>query len=265
MRITIDIDSILEIAVAAGHAIMTIYDDPEQDFNITSKEDSSPLTIADQLSHEIIYNSLTKLYPQIPIISEEGKDTPYEVRKNWACYWCVDPLDGTKEFIKKNGEFTVNIALIHNRVPVMGVIYIPTQKLLYYGDSISGSWKQTPGEGPIQIMAEKRASDWIAVGSRSHSDSDEDAVISQYPIVNFIAVGSSIKFCMIAEGKAHLYFRKGPTMEWDTAAGQAIAHFSGCTVETLSGQPLTYNKPSMLNDSFLCKVNTDAYESEDGD
>ncbi|WP_295670241.1 3'(2'),5'-bisphosphate nucleotidase CysQ [uncultured Mucilaginibacter sp.] len=264
MCITIDINSVLDIAVAAGHAIMTIYDDPEQDFNITSKEDSSPLTIADQVSHELIYKGLTKLCPQIPIISEEGKHTPYEVRKNWASYWCVDPLDGTKEFIKRNGEFTVNIALIHKQVPVLGVIYIPTQNLLYYGDSTSGSWKQTPGEEPLQIKADKSTHDWIAVGSRSHSDSDEDEVVNQYPVVNFVAVGSSIKFCMIAEGKAHLYFRSGPTMEWDTAAGQAIAHFSGCTVETLAGQPLFYNKPSMLNDSFLCKINTDVYESEEG-
>ncbi|MGZ3926014.1 MAG: 3'(2'),5'-bisphosphate nucleotidase CysQ [Mucilaginibacter sp.] len=258
----IDIDSILDIAVAAGRAILTIYEDPEMDFSISFKDDSSPLTIADKVSHEIIADGLKKLYPNIPVISEEGKDIPYQERKNWEHYWCVDPLDGTKEFIKRNGEFTVNIALIHNRTPVFGVIYIPTQNLLYYGDEASGSWKQTPGQEPAQIKADKHAAGWTAVGSRSHSDSDENLIIRQYPVVNFIAVGSSIKFCLIAEGKAHLYFRKGPTMEWDTAAGQAIACFSGCTVETMAGQALPYNKPSLLNESFLCKINMGIYETE---
>jgi 3'(2'), 5'-bisphosphate nucleotidase len=249
-----NIDPILDIAVAAGHAIMAIYNDPAMDFNITFKGDSSPLTIADKVAHDIIYNGLIKLHPAIPVISEEGKNTPYEERKNWDHYWCVDPLDGTKEFIKRNGEFTVNIALIHNNVPVLGVIYIPAQNLLYYADSVSGSWKKTPGGKAMQIKADKRSADWIAVGSRSHSDSDENDLLKQYPVVEFIAIGSSIKFCLIAEGKAHIYYRKGPTMEWDTAAGQAIANFSGSTVEMLSGQPFLYNKPSMLNDSFLCKV-----------
>jgi 3'(2'), 5'-bisphosphate nucleotidase len=258
----IAVNRILDIAVEAGKAILAVYNDPKQDFNITRKEDSSPLTIADKISHEIIYEGLTKLYPHIPVISEEGKDTPYEERKNWEYYWCVDPLDGTKEFIKRNGEFTVNIALIHNQTPVFGVIYIPTQDLLYYGDQAFGSWKQIPGQIPVQIKADKSTHDWIAVGSRSHSDLDENLVLGKYPIVDFIAVGSSIKFCMIAEGKAHIYFRKGPTMEWDTAAGQAIANFSGCTVKSLSGQPLSYNKPSMLNDSFLCIINADIYEPE---
>ncbi len=258
----IAVDRVLDIAVEAGKAILTVYNDPKQDFHITHKADSSPLTAADKISHEIIFEGLTKLYPQITILSEEGKDIPYKERKNWEYYWCVDPLDGTKEFIKRNGEFTVNIALIRNNVPVFGVIYIPTQNLLYYGDKATGSWKQTPGQTPIQIKADTSASDWIAVGSRSHSDADENLVLGKYPIVDFIAIGSSIKFCLIAEGKAHIYFRKGPTMEWDTAAGQAIANFSGCTVETLSGQPLPYNKPSLLNDSFLCKVNTNVYEPE---
>ncbi|WP_428329415.1 3'(2'),5'-bisphosphate nucleotidase CysQ [Mucilaginibacter sp.] len=250
----IETQQILDIAVEAGKAILAVYNDPKQDFNITKKEDSSPLTIADKISHEIISDGLVKLYPNIPVLSEEGKDIPYADRKDWEYYWCVDPLDGTKEFIKRNGEFTVNIALMHNNVPVFGVIYIPVQDLLYYGDKDSGSYKQVPGQAPIQIRADKRAADWVAVGSRSHADAEEEAVLDKYPITEFIAVGSSVKFCMIAEGKAHFYFRKGPTMEWDTAAGQAIANFSGCTVETLAGKALPYNKPSLLNGSFLCRV-----------
>jgi 3'(2'), 5'-bisphosphate nucleotidase len=254
MDIKIDIDPILNIAIEAGKAILKVYTDPEQDFSITLKDDASPLTIADKISNDIICNGLRKLHPDIPIISEEEKNIAYETRKDWEYFWCVDPLDGTKEFIKKNGEFTVNIALIHKQTPVLGIIYIPVTELLYFADSATGSWKQIAGEAPISIKADKKEVGWTAVGSRSHSDADEDALLSRYPVVDFIAVGSSIKFCMIAEGKAQIYFRKGPTMEWDTAAGQAIVTYAGCTVETLTGEPLPYNKPSLLNSSFLCKI-----------
>jgi 3'(2'), 5'-bisphosphate nucleotidase len=257
MKPIIDIEPILNIAIDAGRAILTVYNDPEQNFDISLKQDSSPLTIADKIAHEIIYKGLKELYPEIPVISEEGRSIDYEERKNWTQYWCVDPLDGTKEFIKRNGEFTVNIALIYGQAPVLGVIYVPVQNVIYYADGTSRSWKKIPGEQPVAIKVDKRISDWVAAGSRSHADGDEDTIIKNYPVTDFIAVGSSIKFCMIAEGKAHIYFRKGPTMEWDTAAGQAIVNFSGGTVETLSGQPLLYNKPSMLNSSFLCKISTD--------
>ena len=254
MNKDINIDAVLNLAVEAGAAILKVYNDPSSDFNIELKQDNSPLTIADKISHDIIFQGLTMLYPHIPVLSEEGKDIPYEERKNWDYYWCVDPLDGTKEFIKRNGEFTVNIALIHNHLPVFGVIYIPVQNLLYFGDDSMGSWKKVPGEQAIAIKAEKKDKDWTALGSRSHADTDEEFVISRYPVTKLIMAGSSLKFCLIAEGKAQLYFRKGPTMEWDTAAGQAIACFAGCSMKLMSGETMHYNKPSLLNSSFLCMV-----------
>lgn len=250
---TIDINAILNIAVEAGKAILTVYDN-EADFEVSTKSDSSPLTKADKIANDLICLELQKLYPSIPILSEEGKSIPYEERKNWEMYWCVDPLDGTKEFIKRNGEFTVNIALIHNNLPVLGVIYIPVQNLLYYGNEASGSWKQTPGEDSLQISVINKKADWTAAVSRSHADGEEKAILSKYPIVNFIAVGSSLKFCLLAEGKAQIYLRTGPTMEWDTAAGHAIALFSGCHIHTLAGKEMLYNKISLLNEGFLCIV-----------
>lgn len=250
---TIDINAILRIAVEAGKAILTVYNHDE-DFEVSAKSDSSPLTKADKIANDMICRDLKRLYPAIPIISEEGKNIPYEERKNWEVYWCVDPLDGTKEFIKRNGEFTVNIALIRDGLPVLGVIYIPVQNLLYYGEASSGSWKQIPGEDPIQIKAVKKNNEWTAAISRSHADGEEKAILSKYPIVNFISVGSSLKFCLLAEGKAQIYLRTGPTMEWDTAAGHAIILFSGCNINTLSGREMLYNKESLLNEGFLCKV-----------
>lgn len=248
----IDVKAILAIAVAAGEAILTVYN-REEGFEVETKSDSSPLTIADKMANDIICAGLKKLYPTIPIISEEGKSIPYADRKGYGLFWCVDPLDGTKEFIKKNGEFTVNIALISNQTPVLGVIYIPVQNKLYYASESAGSWKQIPGEAPEQIKAVKTA-EWTAAVSRSHADGEEKEILSKYPITNFISVGSSLKFCLLAEGKAQIYLRTGPTMEWDTAAGHAIILFSGCNITTLSGKPMLYNKESLLNEGFLCKV-----------
>ena len=254
MMDTIDINVILRIAVEAGRAILTVYDH-EEDFEVSAKSDSSPLTKADKIANDIICSELKKQYPNIPILSEEGKSIPYEERKYWELYWCVDPLDGTKEFIKRNGEFTVNIALIYKNAPILGVIYVPVQNLLYYGKEDSGSWKQTPGNEPLRINAIKKDDNWTAAVSRSHADGEEKAILADYPIVDFIAVGSSLKFCLLAEGKAQIYLRTGPTMEWDTAAGHAIILFSGCQIQTLSGQLMRYNKVSLLNEGFLCKVN----------
>lgn len=248
----IDINAILEIAVEAGKAILKVYN--EEDFEVSLKTDASPLTKADKIANDLICRELKRLYPEIPIISEEGKNIPYEERKNWELYWCVDPLDGTKEFIKRNGEFTVNIALIRNNVPVLGVIYIPVQNLLYYADEAIGSWKQTPGAAAERIVAVNKKDNWTAAVSRSHADGEEKAILSNYPISDFIALGSSLKFCLLAEGKAQIYLRTGPTMEWDTAAGHAIMLFSGCNIHTLSGKPMLYNKESLLNEGFLCKV-----------
>jgi 3'(2'), 5'-bisphosphate nucleotidase len=254
MSVVIDTEPILKLAVEAGKAILKVYDDPKEDFAISVKTDNSPLTKADKLAHNIIAAGLQRLYPDIPLISEEGRDIPFEERRGWTRFWCVDPLDGTKEFIKRNGEFTVNIALIDHGVPVLGVIYVPVTDTLYFGDQNAGSWKKVGRQQAMPLHAQVKENEWTAVGSRSHAEAAETEVLAQYPIHNFIGVGSSLKFCMLAEGKAQIYLRQGPTMEWDTAAGQAIACYSGCSVETLDGKPMMYNKTSLLNSGFICKA-----------
>ncbi|WP_158796683.1 3'(2'),5'-bisphosphate nucleotidase CysQ [Pedobacter sp. L105] len=250
----IDLEKLLDIAKEAGKAILTVYHAPQEEMLLTQKADQSPLTLADRLAHELIFEALTRLTPHIPIISEEGKDIPYAVRKDWEYYWCVDPLDGTKEFIKHNGEFTVNIALIHQHTPVLGIIYVPVSGDLYYGGSAIGSWKESANGDKKQIHADTTAEKWIAAGSRSHASAEDTALLLKYPVVETITAGSSLKFCLIAEGKAHIYSRHGPTMEWDTAAGEAIATSSGAIMTTPEGAPFPYNKPSLLNSGFLCKV-----------
>jgi 3'(2'), 5'-bisphosphate nucleotidase len=250
----IDLEKLNDMAKEAGAEILTIYNLPPEKMELTLKDDQSPLTIADSLSNDIIVKGLTSLTPHIPIISEEGKNIPYDTRKNWEFFWCVDPLDGTKEFIKHNGEFTVNIALIYKDTPVLGIIYVPVTGELYYGGANIGSWKETKSGTKTQLHVDVNSTTWTAVGSRSHASAEETAVLSQYPVTETISAGSSLKFCLIAEGKAHIYYRHGPTMEWDTAAGQAIATFSGATMTAPNGDPFLYNKVSLLNSGFLCKV-----------
>jgi 3'(2'), 5'-bisphosphate nucleotidase len=250
----IAIDQINAIALEAGKGILEVYNNPNADFQTTLKSDDSPLTVADRVSHHIIVDALKDAYPSIPIISEEGRDIPYEDRKNWEYFWCVDPLDGTKEFIKRNGEFTVNIALIHIDKPVLGVIYVPVRNVLYYASESDGSWKQSDDGTVTPLKVSKPADNWISVGSRSHASDEDKKILAAYPVVSSISVGSSLKFCMIAEGKAQIYYRHGPTMEWDTAAGQAIANYSGAKVTQPDGEPFLYNKTSLLNGSFLCVI-----------
>jgi 3'(2'), 5'-bisphosphate nucleotidase len=250
----IDIDALLIIAREAGEAILKIYNNPEKADKITFKADHSPLTLADQASNEVITNRLKALTPDIPILSEEGQDIPFSERKNWEYFWCVDPLDGTKEFVKRNGEFTVNIALIHKNEPVLGVIYVPVTNVMYYADELHGAWKIDMYGDKTRLKVSDAASEWTAVGSRTHSSPEEAALLLAFPVVNTISVGSSLKFCLIADGQAHIYFRQGPTMEWDTAAGQAILTYSGGSVTTPEGAPFLYNKESLLNGSFLCKA-----------
>ena len=250
----IDVDQLLQIARDAGAGILKVYNDDPENSSVTYKDDQSPLTLADSTSHQIIAANLEKLTPNIPLLSEEGKNIPYEERKNWKFYWCVDPLDGTKEFIKRNGEFTVNIALISNNKPVLGIIYVPVTGVMYYGGQEIGCWKIAPNKMPVQLNVTAQTEEWISVGSRTHSSDEEAELLAKYNIANTIAAGSSLKFCMIAEGSAHIYYRHGPTMEWDTAAGQAIAQSAGAVMTTPTGEPFQYNKPSLLNGSFLCKI-----------
>lgn len=241
------------IAIEAGKAILKVYQSGER-IHVSVKEDRTPLTIADRLSHDIIAQGLHAMDSTIPVLSEEGASVTYGERRNWEYFWCVDPLDGTKEFIHRRDEFTVNIALIHGNKPVLGIIYVPVYETLYYGADGWGSWRQKNGEAAEQIHADKTASAWTAIGSRSHASAEEEAVLKNYPVVHTIAAGSSLKFCRIAEGAAHIYYRHGPTMEWDTAAGQAIAVNSGAVMTAVDGSPFIYNKPSLRNGGFICRV-----------
>jgi len=250
----LEIEELLSIARDAGKVVLDVYNDSEKADEIRYKSDQSPLTLADEASNDLIVKRLKKISPDIPILSEEGRDIPYEERKSWEYFWCVDPLDGTKEFINRNGEFTINIALIENRVPVLGVIYVPVTNTMYYANRETGGWKINADGVKSQMKVDKNSIDWISVGSRSHASEIETEVMARYPIVKNVAIGSSLKFCLVAEGQAHIYFRHGPTMEWDTAAGQAILTLSGGQMTTLSGEPFLYNKPSLLNGSFICSA-----------
>ena len=241
----IDISTVVEIARKAGAAIMDVYN--SGDFSIKDKSDGSPLTEADRVSHQIITSELIDAYPDIPILSEEGMQIDFETRTSWSSYWLVDPLDGTKEFINRNGEFTVNIALMENNRPVMGVIYAPVLNLMYYGKHDSGAFKIWKNQSPERIVVDRLNADGlVAVKSRSHSSAQEAACFECWNVTNTIAVGSSLKFCMVAEGKAHIYYRHGPTWEWDTAAGHAIAESAGAVVKNL-----IYNKETLKNGPFL--------------
>ena len=248
----ISIQKIINITHDAGSEILEIYNHEELYNVIDYKSDNSPLTLADKRSHEVISSKLKELYPEIPLLSEEGKNIPFNVRGGWEKFWLVDPLDGTKEFIKRNGEFTVNIALIINNFPALGVIHTPVTGITYYAQSGKGAFKLennnvTPLYGPVGKDMEL-----VAVRSRSHASPEEEGIFTQYQVSDYISVGSSLKFCMVAEGKADLYYRHGPTMEWDTGAGQAIVEETGCEMISMdSNQRFNYNKKSLLNPGFL--------------
>jgi len=248
--------ALIDIAVKAGKAILEIY---SQDFTVEIKSDHSPLTQADKKSNEIIMEGLRALDDTIPIISEENKLTSFEIRKKWTKCWMVDPLDGTKEFIKKNGEFTVNIALVENGIPVLGVVYVPAQDIIYYATKDKGSFKIENGV-TRQLYIRPLAADGILkiVGSRSHQTPELMEYVEQqkkiFQQVDFVAAGSSLKFCLLAEGRADVYPRLGPTMEWDTCAGQIIATEAGAEVIRFDNyQPLLYNRKNLLNPYFLVK------------
>jgi 3'(2'), 5'-bisphosphate nucleotidase len=252
MRDKLKIEEIIEIAREAGAAILHIYNDPEKSKVVDYKGDDSPLTLADEAAHQIIVKGLFDLYPEIPIISEEGQNHEYSIRKGYTVFWLVDPLDGTKEFINRNGQFTVNIALIENGRAIAGFIYTPVTDDFYYGIEGIGAFKIT-GEDKRKIVVNNKLDNRIAVRSKSHASEQEEEVLEKYNVVDSISVGSSLKFCMVAEGKADIYYRHGPTMEWDTAAGQAVVTAAGGKVFNGIGQKeFTYNKENLLNGSFLC-------------
>lgn len=246
---------VVDIAKSAGEAIMRVY---AGSFEIERKIDDSPLTQADLAAHHIIEDGLRELAPDIPVLSEESVSCPYEVRRHWNQYWLVDPLDGTREFIKRNGEFTVNIALIEHGEPTMGVVYAPAMGLLYYADR-QGSFKQHNGQQPLAIQTRKLGGDGITIaGSRSHSDTRLSRFIEKVEMklspVTLIPMGSSLKICMVAEGVADLYPRLGPTSEWDTAAAQCILERAGGALRDFMGNRLLYNrKESLLNPEFYAE------------
>jgi len=264
----------IRASLAAGEAILTIY---ESDFHVDTKEDGSPLTLADQRANAIIESKLAAT--GIPILSEEGKDIPFEKRKGWEKFWLVDPLDGTKEFVHRRGEFTVNIALIEKGRPTLGVIYVPTQKWLYFGHVELGAFR-TRGPSASAAVDSAISTETVMsslmkhserlpagqtdpsilqiIGSRSHATEQMDSFLEEKrrsgQAVEFASAGSSLKFCRVAEGTADVYPRFGPTMEWDTAGGQAIAECAGAEVtEYPSSTPLTYNKPDLHNPWFIVR------------
>lgn len=253
---------VLEAAVKAGIAILDVYKSP---FAVEHKEDKSPLTLADKNAHKIIAHMLKDT--GIPVLSEEGKVIPYEERSPWKELWVVDPLDGTKEFIKRNGEFTVNIALVRNGISVFGVIYQPVPDILFFGSVDTSAYKVNDAslKSSAQLTADALKLDatnlpgvYTVVASRSHLSPETLAFIDnakkEHGTVDCISSGSSLKLCMIAEGKAHVYPRFAPTMEWDTAAGHAIVKSAGRNVYSHStGEELRYNKPDLLNDWFIAK------------
>jgi 3'(2'), 5'-bisphosphate nucleotidase len=249
-----EIDKIIinlhEISIMAGRSIMNIYN---SEYKKEIKTDGSPLTEADNKSNEIIIKNLKKINPLIPIISEEDSDIPYSVRSKWDTYWLIDPLDGTKEFINKNGEFTTNIALIKNNKPIIGIVHSPTTQETYWGSRMLGSYHIDVNEKIRKLDANKINNNNICrvVVSRSHKSQKIKEFLKQIGGSTCIESGSSIKFCMIADNKADIYPRFSPTSEWDTAAGQAVAIFSNAKVN-LSNGILEYNKKaSYLNESFL--------------
>ena len=252
-------EKIINIAKGAGDIILQYYSMQEKNTNFkTEKEDGTPLTIADLKAHEFIIDRLTEETPGIPILSEEGQEIPYSQRKHWNKFWLIDPLDGTKEFLNCNGEFTVNIALIENNKPTFGIIHIPAQQTTYYGNK-QGSFKIDSTGNRSQLKRKTRKSNQNSiriVGSRSHSNEKllqfTEKLKKTYAEVLLQSVGSSIKFCLVAEQIVDQYPRFTPTMEWDTAAGHAIINSCGYQIlSVIDNQELTYNKKSLLNDEFI--------------
>ncbi|WP_291725756.1 3'(2'),5'-bisphosphate nucleotidase CysQ [Bernardetia sp.] len=266
-------------AVKAGQRIKEIYDkfDNEKDTDytkdtiVTYKSDNSPLTLADKEANKIIEKHLKPL--GLPILSEEGKIIPYAERKNWGKFWLIDPLDGTREFVKRNGNFTVNIALMENNMPVVGVIYVPVSGVLYVGEIGKNSYKQTLNmkneveneldvaeKTLIEVSQRKNQDGIIAFKSRSHSNAKDNNYLDRFNVKEIRKKGSSVKFCLLAEGVADLYYRNGTTMEWDSAAGEAILKAAGGKIiNAETNTPLKYNKENLENPSF-CAMNALIYE-----
>tara|TARA_Y100000996_G_C22539859_1_gene649603 strand:- start:1269 stop:2069 length:801 start_codon:yes stop_codon:yes gene_type:complete len=255
------LEDLIDISRKAGNEILDVY---KASFEITLKEDLSPLTDADRRANAVITSMLESLYPEIPILSEEGKKINYEDRGDWDLFWLVDPLDGTKEFVKRNGEFTVNIALIKDGLPIAGIVYAPTKETYWYGAEGLGSYKMSENFPPIRISVENNIDSPIRiVSSRSHPSPKLELYLSRFDDYEMVNMGSSLKICLVADSSAHIYPRLGPTMEWDSGAGHAVLKFAGGElIDRETGKELIYNKEILKNPDFICygpKVK-DAYE-----
>ena len=272
--VSVEAAALCTLARQAGAAVMEIYRSAaDSELRVDHKSDDSPLTAADRSAHHLITAGLRKLYPDIPVISEEGAEVPYEERKDWERFFLVDPLDGTKEFISRNGEFTVNIALMQGRYPALGTVYAPALDRLYYGGEGLGAWRQEAGQAPEEIGAPQRLpgggheaagrqgasgkeQGLVVAVSRSHPSPELEEYLAglSAPVKERISAGSSLKFCLVAEGRADLYPRLGPTMEWDTAAGQAVVEGAGGEVLGIEdGVRKEYGSRDLRNRGFTAR------------
>jgi 3'(2'), 5'-bisphosphate nucleotidase len=241
---------IINLSREAALKIMELY---ESDIAVTHKNDDSPLTAADMASHSTICNKLSKLTPDIPILSEESSNISFKQRSSWKNYWLIDPLDGTREFIKRNGEFTINIALVVEHQPVLGVVNIPVSGITYFASKNSGAFKQCNKQKPQKICTRRTdPANLTVAGSRSHGSAKQHEFVERLGNIQLIAIGSSLKFCLVAEGEVDIYPRYGPTSEWDTAAAQCIVEEAGGIVVDENFRKIEYNcKESLINPDFL--------------
>jgi 3'(2'), 5'-bisphosphate nucleotidase len=245
---------VLEVARAAGHAILEVYASPgAAELSVELKADRSPLTAADRAAQDVIVRGLAALTPTVPVWSEESAAIDPAVRARWRSFWLVDPLDGTKEFIRRNGEFTVNIALVVDHAPLLGVVHVPVLARTYHGIVGSGSFRVDGDAAPCAIAVRRPATQPLRVaGSRSHAGDSLAGFLASLGPHELVSMGSSLKLCLVAEGAADVYPRLGPTSAWDTAAAQAVVEAAGGAVVDLSGQPLRYNTgPEVLNPHFV--------------
>ena len=248
------LDRVRSAVAEAGAEILRIYSDPDR-FDTERKADDSPLTAADLAANKLLVARLQELTPGIPILSEESKQAPWHERRHWQQCWIVDPLDGTKEFLKRNDEFTVNVALVREHQPILGVVYAPALQKWYFAARHEGAWRQE-GSGVmdrIHVADRPVGRPWRVVGSRSHSTPEVDAFVQRLGQAELVSMGSSLKLCLVADGSADVYPRLGPTSEWDTCAAQAVVEQAGGQVlDAGTGEPLTYNaRESVLNPHFI--------------
>ena len=240
---------VVALARAAGREILCLYDG---DVAVWRKADDSPLTAADLAAHRHLMTGLDRLTPGLPRLSEEASDIPYAERRKWTRFWLLDPLDGTREFVQRNGEFTINIALIDDGRPVLGVVHAPALDTTYFAAAGAGAWKQTGSADAIALRTLPTRQPPRLLTSRSHRSAELETLMSRLPPHEILRIGSALKFCLVAEGGADLYPRLGPTAEWDTAAGQCIVEQAGGLVTDTAGSPLRYNtKESLINPHFF--------------